>query len=120
MLHSRSMAEAGGFVCLGWPTRPQNMPAGLPARCTGAPLPSGLLSLATQRIDVGGNGFTGPLPANWTSSSLVDLDLRDNRLTGALPSSWAGESALPQLALLHLQGNNLSGEGAVGRGRYWV
>ena len=79
----------------------------------GAPLPSGLLSLATQWIDVGGNRFNGSLPANWTSPSLVELDLRDNQLTGALPSSWGGETALPRLALLHLQGNKLSGEGVL-------
>lgn len=93
-------------------------PAGFPSLATallagnrlgGAPLPSGLLSLATQRIDLGGNRFTGPLPANWTSASLIDLDLRDNQLTGGLPGSWGGSTALPQLALLHLQGNNLSG-----------
>jgi hypothetical protein len=75
----------------------------------GAPLPSGLLSLATQRIDVGSNRFNGSLPANWSSSSLVDLDLRDNQLTGTLPANWGGDAVLPQLALLHLQGNKLSG-----------
>lgn len=67
---------------------------------------------------MGGNRFNGSLPANWTSPSLVDLDLRDNQLTGTLPSSWGDAAAMPQLALLHMQGNKLSGEGVLHGGHH--
>lgn len=59
---------------------------------------------------MGGNRFNGSLPGGWSSASLADLDLSGNALTGALPPGWGG-AALPRLAMLHLQGNDLTGAG---------
>eukprot|EP00887_Chlorella_sp_A99_P000723 scaffold5.g723.t1 len=70
----------------------------------------GLLSYNVSR-----NGFSGPLSNAWASPATQQLDVSFNSLTGTVPTVWglprrnSNASAFPQLQLLALQGNQLSG-----------
>ena len=93
-------------------------------------IPSSLLSLSLELLDISGNFFTGTLPSNWIKSPSLSLfSFQENNITGSLPStigtmqnlqslngasnSLTGtvpkELANTQLTELTLQDNQLSG-----------
>ena len=56
----------------------------------------------------------GPLPETFSVQNgcaqwLTELRLDDNQLTGTLPATWGNATMWPQLQLLNLTGNPLSG-----------
>lgn len=56
----------------------------------------------------------GPLPETFSVQNgcaqwLTELRLDDNQLTGTLPAAWGNATMWPQLQLLNLTGNPLSG-----------
>ena len=56
----------------------------------------------------------GPLPETFSMQNgcaqwLTELRLDDNQLTGTLPATWGNATMWPQLQLLNLTGNPLSG-----------
>ena len=61
-------------------------------------------------VQLNGNALTGSLPESWAASPAVELRLQHNRLAGpALPSAWLAPGSLPQLRVLDVGFNNLTG-----------
>lgn len=74
-------------------------------------LPPALLqvSIGIRSIRLAGCQYSGALPTSWRSGTLETLDISDNALSYVLPGEWGSKTALPSLAQLSLQGNNLRG-----------
>ena len=68
---------------------------------------------ALTSLDLSNNSFTGALPPSWGNSSfrrLTKLSLEDNGVSGTLPPAWSGPGQWPVLAMLSIQGNDLTGK----------
>ena len=61
------------------------------------------------------NLSTGTLPQAWSGmSQLRHLSISSNKIAETLPPAWGQLGAFPELAILYLDGNSLTGEHAIG------